>query len=108
MFHEFVDLDATEKGDIVAALIRCRALTGKTANELRKRGTSTSLTTCRWQTSEPPLSMLPISLDRKADSVADNTSARVIKGSQMPHCHRLPTLLRAYTDLLRAEAAQSR
>jgi len=25
-------------------------------------------------------------LDRKADSVADNTSARVIKGSQMPHC----------------------
>jgi len=32
------------------------------------------------------LSMLPISLDRKADSVADNTSARVIKGSQMPHC----------------------
>jgi hypothetical protein len=78
MFHELVGLDATEKDDILAALIRCRALTAKTANKLRKRGLSTSLTTSRWQTSAPSLSMLPISLEKSQQS-ADNTSARVIK-----------------------------
>ena len=37
MFHGFVGLDATEKADIVAALIRCRALAAKIANELRNK-----------------------------------------------------------------------
>jgi hypothetical protein len=37
MFHEFVGLDATTKADIVAALIRCRALATKIANELRNK-----------------------------------------------------------------------
>jgi hypothetical protein len=51
MFHELVGLDATEKDDILAALIRYRGL----AAELRERGPSTSLTTSRWQTSAPSM-----------------------------------------------------
>ena len=37
MSHEFDGLDATEKAGIEAALIRCRVLAAKIANELRNK-----------------------------------------------------------------------
>jgi hypothetical protein len=37
MSHEFDGLDATEKAGIRAALIRCRVLAAKIANELRNK-----------------------------------------------------------------------
>ena len=37
MSDEFDDLEATEKAGIEAALIRCRALAAKIANELRNK-----------------------------------------------------------------------
>jgi hypothetical protein len=37
MSDEFEDLDATEKAGIRAALIRCRVLAAKIANELRNK-----------------------------------------------------------------------
>ena len=37
MFHEFDDLDATEKAGIGTELNRCRALATKIANELRNK-----------------------------------------------------------------------
>jgi hypothetical protein len=61
MSDEFHGLDETEKAGIGAALIRCRALAAKIANELATRGPSTSLTGCRWQILTPPLSALPMS-----------------------------------------------
>jgi hypothetical protein len=66
MSDDFDGLDATEKAAVEAALNRCRGLAAQITSELR--GPSTSLTCCRWQTSTPPLSELPMSSDRKADS----------------------------------------
>src|SRR5262249_41903021 len=64
MSDEFEGLDATEKAGIRAALIRCRVLAAKIANDLRNKRPSTSLTSCRWQIFTPPLSALPMSSAR--------------------------------------------
>ena len=64
MSDEFDGLGATEKAGIGATLNRCRALAAKIASELRNKGPSTSLISCRWQTFTPPLSALPMSSAR--------------------------------------------
>ena len=68
MSDEFDGLDATEKAAVEAALNRCRALAVQIGSDSVTRGPSTSLTNCHWQSFAPPLSTLPMSSDRKADS----------------------------------------
>src|SRR6516225_3750625 len=64
MSDEFDGLGATEKAGIGATLNRCRALAAKIGTNSVTRGTSTSLTSCRWHTFTPPLSALPMSSAR--------------------------------------------
>ena len=72
MSHEFDALDATEKAGIEAALIRCRALAAKIANELRNK---------RPEHFVDKLSLADIhaSLERAADVLS------TVKGSQARH-----------------------
>ena len=72
MSDEFDDLDATEKAGIEAALIRCRVLAAKIANELRNK---------RPEHFVDRLSLADIhaSLERAADVLG------TVKGSQARH-----------------------
>jgi hypothetical protein len=69
MFHEFIGLDATEKADRVAALIRCRALATKIANELRNKRPE-------YFVDKLSLADIHASLERAADVLS------TVKGSQ--------------------------
>jgi hypothetical protein len=77
MLHAFVGLDATERADIVAALIRCRVLAAKIANELRNKRPE-------YFVDKLSLADIHASLERATDVLS------TVKGSQAPgrQCHR--------------------
>ena len=86
MSDEFDDLDATEKAGIEAALNRCRDLAAQIASELRDARPE-------YFVNKLSLADFYASLEHAADVLApnsrqpvENTSAPVVKGSQVPHC----------------------